>query len=51
MKLYGIIHLQERRRRMDKFEKQFRELCRKSGGHFRYFRTVLFIVYLFRGRL
>jgi hypothetical protein len=36
---------------MDGFEKQFQRLCRKYGGHLRYCRTVLFIVYLFRGRL
>ena len=36
---------------MDKFEKQFRELCREYGGQLRDFRTVLFIIYLFRGRL
>ena len=51
MKLYGITQPPERRLSMDSFEKQFNELCRKSGNNLRYFRTLLFIIYLFRGRL
>jgi hypothetical protein len=33
------------------FEIQFARLCGKYGGFLWYFRTILFIVYLIRGRL
>lgn len=34
-----------------RFEKQFARLCAIYGGHIRYFRILLYIVYLVRGRL
>jgi hypothetical protein len=33
------------------FDRQFARLCAKHGSQLRYFRTLLFIVYLFKGKL